>query len=674
MDNNNQPLHPEIQKELDRLEKDPYESLARQCNAEYRVAFEHQKERKQELLQRLKVYNNQRRDKEAVGDTTMFSIFQTMLAVLYVDKLGVKWAGREEGDSGVAENLNAVSEYDYTEMEKDITDYDWIWDTLFFSRGLLELEEYIRDPDNGIYLPVPRVIDPFMFLRDPRAISINGNRLRKGSARFFGEDMKMTQDDIKNNPHAVGSNIDFRSIKIGSGTESLLEDGKRARDEAQGLLYGLSNWKEKDMGANAEYDVTVWNTNWKVGGQTKKIKVWLANKRQTVIGFKVYKNDKWKVIDRPLYPTSHSFDGTSIPDLTEDKQRAKAVAKNLGLRAIKADLYPSYIYDTNKIKNKNDLNIGFNKFIGADVPEGRSVQDALMPLRKAVPNLPLLNFIIQSLDTDAQKATATSDLQQGIQPTQDRTLGENNLVVQRGDVRSSLSAKIFGWSERNFWREWYNCYKENFASDIDEKVIRIVGAYGEKWRKYTKDQFVTKKLDPDVKVDSLFENRTKELQERQELSQYLTVAMQDPTINRRYALKELGKSILTSDRMDRLFPPTVDERIAREENEMLNENKNVQVRVEDNHETHLEEHNKATDTKAKFVHIATHQRALSIKKIVPGAFPPDQQQQPLDVQGGQNQPNGQPQSQNPGGSGGVSPLGSNQSQPNLQQGNNPVAG
>jgi len=70
-----------------------YESLSRQCRAEYDLAWKHQKPKKDEWEIRLKLYNNQKRDKTAVGDTTLFTIMQTVLASLYNDKLSVTFEG-----------------------------------------------------------------------------------------------------------------------------------------------------------------------------------------------------------------------------------------------------------------------------------------------------------------------------------------------------------------------------------------------------------------------------------------------------------------------------------------------------------------------------------------------------------------------------------------------------
>ena len=110
------------------------------------------------------------------------------------------------------------------------------------------------------------------------------------------------------------------------------------------------------------------------------------------------------------------------------------------------------------------------------------------------------------------------------------------------------------------------------------------------------------------------------------MTQFFGLALQEPTSNRRWGLKKLARlNGLEKDEVDRLFPPTIDERIAEQENDDLNENKQVRVLAEDEHNVHLEVHMKANDTAATRVHIKTHEFALSVKKVKPDLFP----QEPL---------------------------------------------
>ena len=598
------------------------EALTKQITSEYDISWKHQKPKKAEMLVRLKLFNNQRKDKTAVGDTTMFSIFQTVFSSLYDDRLSVDFRGKEDGDEETADNLVSLAKGDYDDMEKDILDYEWDWNAAFFGRGLVLMEEFDRQPDKNIFYPLPENIDPITWLRDPAATSVNGNRKGKGAMRFGGNEIKMGKHEIKKHP-SFFKDIKFDDIKFGSGTYSLIQDAIEARDQAQGNN-SVAKETEADLGANAQYSITQWFTHADVDGEIKKVKVWLANDRKKIIGLKILKRDYWQILDRPLYPTSHDWDGTSIPDLTEDKQRARAIAQNLGLKAMKADLYPMYIYDTNKVKNKADLNFDFNKFVGIDGTPGESVANSITPMQKAHPNMQLLQFIYESLDASAQKATATPDIKMGIQSKQNRTLGENNLVSSNSDTRYSLSAKVFGWSEKRFWQQWYNMYKDNFAENIDEKVLRIVGAFGSKWRKLSHEDIICR-LDPDVYIESRAVSRAKDMEERQGMTDFFSRALADPTANRRWAYKKEARLYgLEKDEIDRLFPPTIDERLSEQENDKLNDDETTPVLPEDDHNVHLEIHAMAKDTTAAKAHIRTHEKALSIKKTNPELFPVDQ--------------------------------------------------
>jgi len=628
-------------KETKTEEKMDYTSLAQQCKNEYTLAWKHQKPKKDEWEVRLKLYNNQKRDSTAVGDTTMFTIMQTVIASLYSDRLDVNFDGREEGDEETAENLTSMADFDYDEMGKSELDFQWIWDTCFFGHGLVSMEEYERDPENNVFVPMPHVIDPLLWLRDPQAVSVNGDRSGKGAMRFGGYEMKMTKQDMKDHPFFF-NDIMFQEVNFGGGKESIMQDAVEARDEAQGRQPSLKHEGELALGSNAMYDVTVWYTHWDGGndGKPEKYKVFLVNDREKVVGIqkinrKVGKRTIFPIVDKFLYPTAHDWDGTSIPDLTEDKQRARAVAQNLGLKSLKADLYPMYVYDSNRIRNRNDLNFEFNKFVPADVPEGGSVAGAILPINKSSPNLNLLNFIWNSLDNSAQKATATPEIQQGAISEEQRTLGELNLVASKVDTRYSLSAKIFGWSEAAFWRHWYAMYEENFAGDIDEKVLRIVGAFGAKWRPLKRGDIVAS-IAPDIKIESRVLSRAKQLEDRNSAVQFFQIALGDPTTNRRYAIKKMaGLFGFGKDEVDRMFPPTIDERIAEDQNELLNQNKVAPVKAEDDHNVHLEIHAKAKETDATYAHIEAHKKALSIKKTRPELFP--QTAEDTNFQSGQGQ-------------------------------------
>jgi hypothetical protein len=66
--------------------------------------------------------------------------------------------------------------------------------------------------------------------------------------------------------------------------------------------------------------------------------------------------------------------------------------------------------------------------------------------------------------------------------------------------------------------------------------------------------------------------------------------------------------------MEILFPDSIDELKAQDENEIINEEQMPQVAPTDNHEQHLMIHRMAKNTWAKWIHIQWHEEMLSMQK------------------------------------------------------------
>lgn len=594
-----------------------FKDLLEQIETEYQLAWFYMKPKFDEWGLRLKLYNNQRRDKEAVGDPLLFTIHQTVLASLYNDQLQASFMGREEGDADVAENLGDLAEFDYDEMGKDEIDYYWDWDALFFGRGLLMMYDFDRE----IMAPIPENIDPMTFLRDPRAKSVNGDRRGRRALRFFGREVRLTINEIK----TAKVYFNYAGLKSDStDLKSYFDEAERLRALAQGRD-NVERFKGL-KGENADFRVLEWHTYYK----GKRIMVTLADNRKRIIRYHEYPKTLgsiWPLVDRPLFPMSNDWDGVSIPDLVEDKQRARAVLQNLGLKGAKSNVHPMYLYDTTRIKNRNDLNFGFNKFIGVDGnPSGSVITMPKDSLKQEV------SYILDLLDQNAQRATATPDMQQGNITSQKRTLGELELVNKKVDTRYSLSARVFGWSEKRFWRMWYLRYKENFVDGIDEKVIRISGALGYSWRPLRRSNIIAE-VDPDIKIESKIVAEAKRYNDLQAFTPVITIAATDPNSNMRYAQKHLAKlSGMKKDEIDLLYPPVAEELRAQDENKLLEEDTIVEVHATDDHRIHLEQHNKLSDTPAKYAHINAHKKAMMLQTM--GVIPA--------LPSAQNPRNGQP--------------------------------
>ncbi len=602
-------LEKEKEEEIPKKKKTPLNSeerkiVLRQVEEEYQLCWPHTQAKRIESLRRLKLYNNQKRDKDKVGDPLLFSVFNVVLAALYEDRLSVRFEGREEGDDETAENLTATAEFDHGRMEKDEADYEWDWDTGFFGRGLLLLNEFDRSPE--MMCPVVEVIDPMLFIRDPRATSVNGNQKGYGAARFYGREVGLSKSEMEEH----GSYFNLAYLKKDKDTKNLTNEARQARREAQGLEQ--SDLKEEALGENYEYSLLEWSTH--IGG--KKYLVTTANNRKLLVRYQELKGKKWPIIDRVLFPMSHDWDGVSIPDLIEDKQRARSVMINLGMDSAIADLYPMYLFDKNKLKNPNDLDFEFNKWI----PVKGDPTKAAYPLQKSLFHNQV-NLILNILNTAAEKAVAAPEISQGVQPRQARTLGESELIMAGKGERHSLGARIFGWSDKRFWRQWYWLYKINFKDEIDEKIIRIQGPLAPAWRTLTRENLITR-IDPDLYVESASIAKAKRREEFQEFSIFSQIAMQDPGTNRRLVLRKMGKILgIKKATMVVMFPATIDEMRAEDENQKINDNKLPQLNALDEDIIHIEFHNRAADTAAKLAHIEAHKQMMMHKKEHPEQFP-----------------------------------------------------
>lgn len=585
-----------------------FTSLIKQATSEWEQGWHFMKPKWDEWSLRLKLYNNQKRDKDSVGDTTLFSIFQTVLASLYDDRLAVTFSPREIGDDEIAENLDLVADYDYDIMEKDVIDYEWDFETAFFGRGLL----CVMDFDEATLTPSPYVWNRMVTVRDPEANSVNGDRAGRGSSRFLYREIRMTKEQLRES----GEYFDFDDVKANTArndTKSPLDQYMRDTADAGGLG-GLQKFANVD-GENATLRLREGFTRW----NGKLCFVTLADNGKKVIRYQELERKTIPIVDRVLFPIPNTFDPPTIPDLVEDKQRARAVALNLSLKTVKANLHPMYLFDKNKIDERQDFNFAFNKFIPVDGnPTGAAV-----PMQKAnISND--VSFIMNTLDQSAQQATGTPDIKQGRNPQGDTTATRDALVSQGSDSRYSLAARIFGWSERRFWQEYYNHLKENMEQGVHEKMVHVVGALGAAWRPFSKKDLVvdTDHADPNIKIESKSVADARRFNEAQLFRDYMKLAAADPTAQIRSGMRHYGKLIgMKQDLVEQIYPPTIDELRAEEENKMIIDSKKALVMAEDDHYLHLQIHNKLPDSPYKLAHMNAHKKALIIQKMNPELVP-----------------------------------------------------
>ncbi len=582
-----------------------YAKILQQHQTEWKDGWDFMRPKIQEGLKRLKLYNNQLRDKDKVGDPLIYTIFQSIFAVLWNDRLEVEFMGREEGDDDMAENLNVLAEYDYDDMEKAEHDHDWIFDAMACGRGL----SYFNEFDFDTKTPIAQVWDPLTFIRDPNAKSVRGDRLGDGALRYGYREISKTKYAMRD----ISQDFNLWLRKKDSskfGYQSLLFEAEQARNTAQGRQNQIQS-------SDGSYVIRQGFTM--IEGVIHLIEV--ANQGTLLIRLEpLYERGKplkhIPLIDRPFSPISHDWDGVSIFDILEDKQRFRAALINVIGEGARADVYPMRLFDKNKVPKELDKSYAMNKWLPTNGAPGDAVQ-TLQPagyIQKA-------QFILDFLDTSAQKAMATPDFQQGAQSDEKRTATELNLISSKVEGRYSLSARIFGLSDKRFWKRWYEIYDRDFEG-IGKKSVRLVGAFGPKWRDITRDKIIMgNPLGPDIKIESRIISQATKQRNYIQLKDYFSFAFQYPDADKLYGLRKLGRLFVKKDEVERILPLNLDERQARDENDKLNEDEPQPVLIEQDHIVHRREHAAAKDTAAFRVHIKAHDYAEIAKRNQPELFP-----------------------------------------------------
>jgi len=576
------------------------EALIKQIENEYQMAKKFSEPIFKKDLLNMKLYNNQKRDPKAIGDPLLFTIMSTLHAATFDDRLSTKWLPRESGDVKTAENINMLCQYDYSAMNKADMDNQMLWDMFFYSYGIVELVEFDREK----MLPVHKLVDPATFLYDPQGATFQPG---DEQIRFCGNEFLITKPRMEE----LGVYRDIDEIRQGAERHDRVTQAKDARQELQG---GQANTKdqEEDLGDNNQYKGLLWRTNF----DGKKIRVELFNERKLISRIQEIKYDNWGLISKHCWPIAHQFRGVSVPDMTEDKQRKRSVIMNIAIKSAQAQLYPRFLYDPDKIRNKADLKFGLNKHI----PATGGIAGALEPVKKDTPDMNFYNYMMETMDSSVQRATATPEIQQGVVSKEQRTLGELNLVAQRVDTRYQLIVKNVMKGDREYWKQWYNLYKDHFKEDISKKSIRLSGLKNGEFRELTRENIIAKE-DPDVMIESKILSDAANMRKAGQFMQVLSVAGQDPTADRRWAEKHLAElSGMNEDEINDFFPPTVDELIAGNQNIFLNKDKEVPVKGTDNHIVHIQIHNKANPTKATIAHIETHKQAMLLQQQNPDLY------------------------------------------------------
>lgn len=593
---------------------DEHKNLLSRVSKEFRKSYEYLQGVFDEWEKRQKLRNNQMKDKLSVSVPMIWTTMNTVVASLYDDKLAVKHIPYSESGAQRAENLDILALNDYRVMDKAMMDYFWIDNAAFYGYSPLLMQGW--DADKKV--PLMELMDPMTFFYDPLAVFVNP-QFGKPGLRFFGRQRYKSLDALKNDKRYMNIDKAISFLNFGGGAEGVrVQEAKKSRDEAMNQIFDTSSVNLGGPQGNAL--VTEW---WTFNDLGERVYIEVLGdayrglEKSCIIRMeKLEFQNEWGLINRVLMPIHESFRGLSIPDLIEDKQRYTAKFLNLALKNAEFATYGMYMVNQKQLPLDQVGAPAPNKLIPVDGdPTNVMVPVAREGLRNE------FQWVMNYMDATAQQATATPAVIQGMTPDNSRSATEIATQRMGVDRRYSLSAKILGWSEKQFYEQWYRCYDKFFPEGTGEKVIRLIGELGTTFQSLKRTDFMDKKQ-PEVYIESSVMSEIERTTKLQGMTNIIQVIAQDPNVNKRYMFRKLGKlNDLSTEEINMLVPPTPEELHARGENDLILDGKTPKIDMMDDHLTHIELHAQLPESKIRDAHISAHKKAMLLARQNPEIMP-----------------------------------------------------
>ncbi len=638
---------------LSRKPQEPQRMEVSEIRSKYQESFDFLQARKRRQVSQLVLLNNLNRGDQNIASTLLLTLFNRVLSSLYDDKMQVKFLPSQGILQEQLDSYNSLAQSDYLEMGKAKLDYDWAWDTLFFGRGYLETLRFNKKRKQM----EPAVINPLMFGYDPYFEEVQ-------QWRYYWKWVTKTKWELEKLIKA-GVITGISKVKdIPSGVDTYLWDYKVKRETAKkgvappidtvaGDVYQiLEFYGYDDKGVKCVY--------WVDKGFSKILfenELDLKDGEQIITpdGDTIDTDSKWPIVVKEAFREPHSSITFSVADLLEDKHRAKSVLLNLAFIASKDKANPIYGYNPDKVR---DVTQFFSRQINQHIPMDDAT--AAWPLNKEDPMSAGLLQFISLLTSEANDPIGTGQVAQPQQKKNDGTATEAAIDQQLNDMAQSLQSKVMQFGESEFWSHWFHRYKK-YGPELGEKMSNIVGVKGVKTEMIKLSDFSTD-YPPGVLVYSAKEAEYKEMMLRRDLMNVYPNLMQtlDPDGMRNFnKFVFFPKFLQDPSLIDIMFPDTLDEMKAEEENEELKKNSYPKVAETDDHTTHIYTHQMLEPkTLATWFHIAEHEDYLAKQKSAtmnqqvqqgqsPGGPPNASPRPPQGPPQQANQPNSNPPSLSP---------------------------
>lgn len=571
----------------------------------YIESFNFLQARKRRQVRQLGLLNNLQRGDQNIASTLLLTLFLRVVSALYDDKKQIKFTPTQGIEQQQLDSYNKLSESDYLEMNKAKLDYDWVWDTVGFGRGYCETYKFNKKRK----IMEPCVINPLVFGYDPYFEDVQ-------DWRYYWKWITKSKVEIQrliDNGTITGIT---KPDQIPSGVDPYLWNYKSVRDLAKKAIEPAPDSIAEDVYQILEF--------YSYDEKGKKQCQWLdkdftVELYQETLDFEDLdygdgdKGSKWPIVVKECFREPHSSVSFGVFDLLEDKHRAKSVLLNLAFIAAKDKANPLYWYNDNVTDVTNFMSRQVNQHIKLEA--NATGENSVGPINTQEPMSAELLQFISLLTTEANEPVGTGSTAQPQQKRGTDTATESAIDQQLSDMAQSLQSKVMQFGEAEFWSFWFHRYAK-YGPELKEKMANIVGVNGINSTMIDMKDFNTD-FPPGVLVYSAKEAEYKNLVKRRDMMQLYPNLQQsmDPDGFRNFN-KHVFFPLMLEDPslIDIMFPKTLDEIKAQDENQQLVDDKYTQINPQDNHTTHIYTHNMIPPGKrtwAMWFHIAEHEKALA---------------------------------------------------------------
>jgi len=554
----------------------------------------------------LRLYQNEKAKKDKIGDTTMYNVMSALMARTYIDKPQAKFQATRLGVDDVVDNLNAALKEDFESEEMAVTKYYSRWDAFFYGAAITARSGWDGVEKKNIF----ETVDPRTWIPDPTG------DYGRNEFSYTGFERLVYESNITDSQF-----FDYEGI--------FMKDYDGLADEAREDSHISANLSTTESDAIYNPQSEIYYHMGTFNGH--KCLIVTAEDRTRIIKAKLIpavtkeeKKDK-NLIPFPITITNFvpgrnaPFGLTRVPDLTRDPQKVQSVMANLRLNKSKAELYPMYLYNTKLIKNRSDLDFGFNKMIGVNPLDGENINNSITPMQKdfRADN----SFLVeQSVEKTVEMSTGIGKVIQGSEPDRRETLGTNQLIQGNTDILLQYYGRIQSWGEKDLVKSWFRGYMENFQEG-DKKLVNITLGAKIVPVQLTKKQFLQEDtIKITVQSTSQIEQERRKQQVAYNASLGLLQSFERPQASQNFtARRVLLANGVPEEHVDIEVPMTPQEMIAvQENNDMLN-NIFVGIDPSDDDMTHLIVHKGSGNSPQSIAHRMAHVQAAINKGLNPEA-------------------------------------------------------